>query len=148
MYFKYITFLLWYILKKEAYSFKLAQPCFSSSEKVKKTKTLCSCLTHVCICQLRLWHGHRRRNLLCNGRKRRRRCCRCTWGIRPTLGYSCPQRWGRCCYCNCRPGMPWLDLSHQEGPRRSRRHIVHIAYLESVKVWMIMCCNIYILYKL
>lgn len=144
-----------YIQKKETIPLSWHNMFFLALRKVKKKeKALCSRLTHICICQLHLWHGHRRRNPLCNGRRRRRRCCRCTWGIRPTLGYSCPQRWGRCCYCNCRPGMSWIYLFHQEGPQRSRRHIVHIVYLETVNVRMIICCNTYyihlscILYKL
>lgn len=90
--------------------------------------------TYVCICQLHLRHVHHRRNPLCNGRRRRRQCCKCTWGTRPTLVYSCPQHWGRCCYCSCRHGMPGLDHFHQEGPQRSHHHIVHTSYLETVKV--------------
>ncbi len=92
------------------------------------------CFTYVCICQIHLRHVHHRRNPLCNGRRRRRQCCKCTWGTRPTLGYSCPQHWGRCCYCSCRHGMPWLDHFHQEGSQRSHHHIVHTSYLENVKV--------------
>lgn len=95
--------------------------------------------TYVYICQLHLLHVHHRRNPLCNGRRRRRQCCKCTWDTRPTLGYSCPQHWDQCCYCSCRHGMPWLDHFHQEGPQRSHHHTVHTSYLETVKVGMIMC---------
>ncbi len=105
------------------------------------------CFTYVCICQLHLRHVHHRRNPLCNGRRRRRQCCKCTWDTRLTLGYSCPQHWGQCCYCSCRHGMPWLDHFHQEGPQRSHHHIVHTSYLETVKVRddhvLYWCCFIY-----
>ncbi len=94
------------------------------------------CFTYVCICQLHLRHVHHRRNPLCNGRRRRRAvCCKMHLRHSPRLSvYSCPQHWGRCCYCSCRHGMPWLDHFHQEGSQRSHHHIVHTSYLENVKV--------------
>lgn len=83
----------------------------------------------LCIC-LQDWEpGGCRKTLLCTGRSRSRRCCRCTSDTLLSGGCSCQPHWGLCCRYTGMDGTVSRAHCCPEGLQSSRHHRAHISCL-------------------
>lgn len=83
----------------------------------------------LCIC-LQDWEpGGCRKTLLCTGRSRSQRCCRCTSDTLLSGGCSCQPHWGLCCRYTDMDGTVSRAHCCPEGLQSSRHHRAHISCL-------------------